>query len=101
LGNGHYFLYKLIIIGDAALGKSNFLSIYIKNEFLENQKSTVGVELGIKFIKVKDISTKIQIWDTAGQERYRAKASSYYIGAYGCFIVYDITNEPSFENVIV
>jgi len=92
-------LYKIIIIGDAAVGKSNILSRYIKNEFSENQKSTVGVELGIKFIKIKGISTKIQIWDTAGQERYRAITSSYYKGSHGCFIVYDITNEASFENV--
>ena len=83
------------------MGKSNILNRYIKNEFSENQKSTVGVGLGIQFIKVKDISTKIQIWDKAGQERYRAIASSYYRGAHECFIVYDITNEPFFENVIV
>ncbi len=92
-------LYKIIIIGDAAVGKSNILSRYAKNEFCENQKSTVGVELGIKYIKVKGISTKIQIWDTAGQERYRAITSSYYKGSHGCFIVYDITNETSFDNV--
>ena len=70
-------LYKIIIIGDAAVGKSNILSRYVKNEFSENLKSTVGVELGIKFIKVKGVNTKIQIWDTAGQERYRAITSSY------------------------
>ena len=92
-------LYKIIIIGDAAVGKSNILSRYIKNEFSENQKSTVGVELGIKYIKIKGINTKIQIWDTAGQERYRSITSSYYRGSHGCFIVYDITNETSFENV--
>ena len=73
-------LYKIIIIGDAAVGKSNILSRYVKNEFSENLKSTVGVELGIKFIKVKGVNTKIQIWDTAGQERYRAITSSYYKG---------------------
>ena len=93
------YLLKYIIIGDAAVGKSNILSRYVKNEFSENLKSTVGVELGIKFIKVKGVNTKIQIWDTAGQERYRAITSSYYKGSHGCFIVYDITNESSFENV--
>ena len=92
-------LYKIIIIGDAAVGKSNILTRYIKNEFCQNTKSTVGVELGIKFIKIKGISTKIQIWDTAGQERYRAITSSYYKGSHGCFIVYDITNQSSFDNV--
>ena len=92
-------LYKIIIIGDTSVGKSNILSRYVKNEFSENQKSTVGVELGIKFLKTQGINTKIQIWDTAGQERYRSITSSYYKGSHGCFIVYDITNESSFESV--
>ena len=92
-------LYKIIIIGDAAVGKSNILTRFTRNEFSENTKSTVGVELGVKFIKVKGVNTKIQIWDTAGQERYRSITSSYYKGSHGCFIVYDITNETSFENV--
>ena len=92
-------LYKIIIIGDAAVGKSNILTRLTRNEFSENTKSTVGVELGVKFIKVKGVNTKIQIWDTAGQERYRSITSSYYKGSHGCFIVYDITNETSFENV--
>ena len=92
-------LYKIIIIGDAAVGKSNILTRFTRNEFSGNTKSTVGVELGVKFIKVKGVNTKIQIWDTAGQERYRSITSSYYKGSHGCFIVYDITNETSFENV--
>ena len=92
-------LYKIIIIGDTAVGKSNILTRFTRNEFSENTKSTVGVELGVKFIKVKGVNTKIQIWDTAGQERYRSITSSYYKGSHGCFIVYDITNETSFENV--
>ena len=95
----YQLLYKIIIIGDAAVGKSNILTRYSKNEFSENTRSTVGVELGVKFIKVKGINTKIQIWDTAGQERYRSITSSYYKGSHGCFIVYDITNESSFNNV--
>ncbi len=97
--NSYELLYKIIIIGDTSVGKSNILSRYVKNEFSENQKSTVGVELGIKFLKTQGINTKIQIWDTAGQERYRSITSSYYKGSHGCFIVYDITNESSFESV--
>ena len=92
-------LYKIIIIGDSGVGKSNILSRYIKDEFAVNQKSTVGVELGTKIAKIKDTNAKLQIWDTAGQERYRAVTSSYYKGSHGCFIVYDITSETSFENV--
>ena len=92
-------LYKIIIVGDTCVGKSNILSRYIKDVFREDSKSTVGVELGNKLLKVKGTNTKLQIWDTAGQERYRSITSSYYKGSHGCFIVYDITNEQSFENV--
>ena len=92
-------LYKIIIIGDTCVGKSNILTRYLKNEFKENSKSTVGVELGSKFLKVNGIGAKVQIWDTAGQERYRSITSSYYKGSHGCFIVYDITSETSFDNV--
>jgi len=92
-------LYKIIIVGDTCVRKSNILSRYIKNVFREDSKSTVGVELGNKLLKVKGTNTKLQIWDTAGQERYRSITSSYYKGSHGCFIVYDITNEPSFESV--
>lgn len=62
-------LYKIIIVGDTCVGKSNILSRYIKNVFREDSKSTVGVELGNKLLKVKGTNTKLQIWDTAGQER--------------------------------
>ena len=97
--NNYELWYKIIIIGDTCVGKSNILSRYLKDEFREDSKSTVGVELGTKFLKVKDVGTKIQIWDTAGQERYRSITSSYYKDSHGCFIVYDITSEISFENV--
>ena len=92
-------LYKIIIVGDTCVGKSNILSRYIKDVFREDSKSTVGVELGNKLLKVKGTNTKLQIWDTAGQERYRSITSSYYKGSHGCFIVYDISNEQSFESV--
>ena len=97
--NSYDLLYKIVIIGDTCVGKSNILSRYLNNEFTSNTKSTVGVELGIKFLKIKNTSTKIQIWDTAGQERYQAITSSYFRGSDGCFIVYDITNETSFNNI--
>ena len=97
--NSYELLYKIIIIGDTGVGKSNILSRYLKDEFRDDSKSTVGVELGTKYLKIKDIGAKLQIWDTAGQERYKSITSSYYKGSHGCFIVYDITNEKTFENV--
>ena len=92
-------LYKIIIIGDSGVGKSNILGRYLHNEFKQDTKSTVGVEFGSKQLKVGGVNIKLQIWDTAGQERYRAITSAYYKGSKGCFIVYDITAEQTFENV--
>ena len=92
-------LYKIIIIGDSGVGKSNILKRYLHNEFKHDTKSTVGVEFGSKQLKVGEVNIKLQIWDTAGEERYRAITSAYYKGSKGCFIVYDITSEVSFENV--
>ena len=93
-------LYKIIIIGDSGVGKSNILGRYLHNEFKEDTKSTVGVEFGSKKMQIENVTIKLQIWDTAGQERYRSITSAYYKGAKGCFIVYDITNSQSFENII-
>ena len=92
-------LYKIIIIGDSGVGKSNILGRYLNNEFKQDTKSTVGVEFGSKKVTVGGVNIKLQIWDTAGQERYRAITSAYYKGSKGCFIVYDITSEQTFENV--
>ena len=92
-------LFKLILIGDSSVGKSNILSKYLKNEFDENSKATVGVEFGTKNILINGKKIKIQIWDTAGEERYRSITSAYYKGAKGAFIVYDITRKTTFDNI--
>ena len=86
-------LFKLILIGDSAVGKSNILLKYLKNEFDQNSRATVGVEFGTKNVLINGKKVKIQIWDTAGQERYRSITSAYYKGAKGAFIVYDITKK--------
>jgi small GTP-binding protein len=93
------YLFKLILVGDSYVGKTNILSKYIKDEFNLNTKSTVGVEFGTKILKIEDKIIKAQIWDTAGQERYKSITSTYYKGAKGAFIVYDITNRLTFESV--
>ena len=93
------YLFKLIIIGDSYVGKTNIMSQYIKKEFNENSKSTIGVEFGNKIIKIDDKIIKAQIWDTAGQERYKSITSAYYKGAKGAFIVYDITSKTTFNSV--
>ena len=92
-------LFKIILIGDSSVGKTNILSRFIRNEFDENSKSTIGVEFGTKNFNLNDKIIKAQIWDTAGQERYRSITSVYYKGAQGCLLVYDITKKTSFENI--
>ena len=92
-------LFKLILIGDSCVGKSNILLKYLKNEFDPNSRATVGVEFGTKNIILNNKKIKIQIWDTAGEERYRSITSAYYKGAKGAFIVYDITRKSTFDNI--
>nr|GMD82138.1 ras-related protein RABA6a-like [Ipomoea batatas] len=93
------YLFKAVLIGDSAVGKSNLLSRFAKNDFQLDSKPTIGVEFAYKNIKVGDKVVKAQIWDTAGQERFRAITSSYYRGALGALLVYDITRRVTFENI--
>ncbi len=90
---------KLILVGDSGVGKTNILSKYLKNDFDPDSKATVGVEFGTKNIEIDNKRIKVQIWDTAGQERYKSITSTYYKGAKGAFIVYDITRKSTFDNI--
>ena len=92
-------IFKIVLIGDSGVGKTNILSRYISNEFSLTTQATVGVEFGSKIIKRGEKLIKLQIWDTAGQERYKSITSAYYKGAKGALIVYDITNRFTFESV--
>lgn len=93
------YLFKVVLIGDSGVGKSNLLSRFTRNEFNLESKSTIGVEFATKSIQVDAKTIKAQIWDTAGQERYRAITSAYYRGAVGALLVYDISKQITFQNV--
>ncbi|XP_048138102.1 ras-related protein Rab11D [Rhodamnia argentea] len=93
------YLFKLVLIGDSGVGKSNLLSRFTRNEFNLESKSTIGVEFATKSLNLDGKVVKAQIWDTAGQERYRAITSAYYRGAVGALLVYDVTRHATFENV--
>jgi Ras-related protein Rab-11A len=93
------YLFKVVLIGDSGVGKSNLLSRFTRNEFCLESKSTIGVEFATRSIQVDGKTIKAQIWDTAGQERYRAITSAYYRGAVGALLVYDITKHVTYENV--
>ena len=92
-------LFKIVLIGDSFVGKTNIMSKYLMNEFHEDSKATVGVEFGAKKFDIEGKSVKAQIWDTAGQERYKSITTTYYKGAKGALIVYDITRKETFDSV--
>ncbi|XP_062453594.1 ras-related protein Rab-11A-like [Rhea pennata] len=92
------FLFKVVLIGDSGVGKSNLLSRFTRNEFNLESKSTIGVEFATRSVRVDGRTVKAQIWDTAGQERYRAITSAYYRGAVGALLVYDIAKYLTYEN---
>ncbi|KAI0665280.1 P-loop containing nucleoside triphosphate hydrolase protein [Cubamyces menziesii] len=95
----HYVL-KFIITGDAAVGKSSLLVRLTDQRFLANPDPTLGVEFGSKLITIPEENkiVKLQCWDTAGTESFRSITRSYYRGAAGCLLVYDVTNRQSFLN---
>ncbi|KAG8489152.1 hypothetical protein CXB51_017176 [Gossypium anomalum] len=96
---GEEYLFKIVLIGDSAVGKSNLLSRFARNEFDNNSKATIGVEFQTQAVEIDGKEIKAQIWDTAGQERFRAVTSAYYRGAVGALIVYDITRRSSFDSI--
>jgi len=101
-GNGAYYdqLFKIVLIGDSGVGKSNLLKRYIKDMFSADEKSTIGVEFATKIVELGEGKRiKAQIWDTAGQERYRAITNAYYRRALGAMLLYDVASQQSFDHV--
>mmetsp|Transcript_62402 Transcript_62402/g.72589 ORF Transcript_62402/g.72589 Transcript_62402/m.72589 type:complete len:209 (-) Transcript_62402:28-654(-) len=96
----HYdYLIKFIIIGNSSTGKSCLMHYFIENKSKKSTTHTIGVEFGSKVLQIGAKSIKLQIWDTAGQERFKTITSSYYKGAHGVVIAYDITNKQSLKDV--
>ena len=93
------YLFKLLLIGDSGVGKSCLLLRFADDTYTESYISTIGVDFKIRTIELDKKTIKLQIWDTAGQERFRTITSSYYRGAHGIIVVYDCTDQDSFNNV--
>lgn len=93
------YLFKIVLIGDSAVGKSNLLARFARDEFYPNSKSTIGVEFQTQKLDINGKEVKAQIWDTAGQERFRAVTSAYYRGAVGALVVYDISRRQTFDSI--
>ena len=92
------YLFKFIIIGDEAVGKTCVLLQFTDQRYRDYHEVTVGVEFGTKTLQVEGTNCKLQIWDTAGQDRFRSIVRSYYRGAAAALLVYDITRRVTFEN---
>ena len=99
MDQGYEFLYKILLIGDSGSGKTSVLNRFIDKSFNEKYIPTVGIDFRTKIIDQDGKKIKLQIWDIAGQTRFRNVTSSFYRGAVGVVIVYDVTDKKSFENV--
>eukprot|EP00128_Syssomonas_multiformis_P008359 Colp12_sorted_trinity150504_noHs@10513 len=93
------YLFKLLLIGDSGVGKTCVLFRFSDDAFNSTFISTIGIDFKIRTIELEGKKIKLQIWDTAGQERFRTITTAYYRGAMGILLVYDVTNEKTFENI--
>ena len=110
-GNNYDHLVKLLVIGDSGttvvvcnklvlgVGKSCLLLRFCDDSFTPSFITTIGIDYKIRSIELEGKRIKLQIWDTAGQERFRTITSAYYRGAMGIMLVYDVTDERSFNNI--
>lgn len=89
--------FKLVLLGDSAVGKSCLVVRFVRDEFFEFQEPTIGAAFLTQTVQLDDCTVKYEIWDTAGQERYRSLAPMYYRGAAAAVIVFDITKKDSFN----
>lgn len=92
-------LFKLLLIGDSGVGKTCLLFRFSDDAFNTTFISTIGIDFKIKTVEIDGKKIKLQIWDTAGQERFHTITTSYYRGAMGIMLVYDITQEKTFDNI--
>jgi Ras-related protein Rab-7A len=92
-------LLKIIILGDSGVGKTAFLQKYVHGHFIMEHKATIGADFITKELVIDDKMVTLQIWDTAGQERFQSLGVAFYRGADACVLVYDITNQKSFEDL--
>ena len=92
-------IWKILLIGDAGVGKSSILLRFTDDHFEEQMASTIGVDFRVKTMTLGGKTSKLTIWDTAGQERFRTLTSSYYRGCHGIILVFDVNERPTFEHL--
>ncbi len=93
-------VYKILLLGDMAVGKTSIIQMYTKNKIPQNHITTIGIDYATKMQKLNNgTEISFQIWDTAGQERFNSLTNKLYKSANGLILVYDITSIKSFENI--
>ena len=93
-------VYKILLLGDSTVGKTCFLLRYTDNTFLDLHMSTIGLDYRLKTMILENQRiVKVQLWDTAGQDKYRAITRNYYRGANGIILLFDVTNEKTYDNI--
>ena len=98
--SGHYdHIFKILLIGDAGVGKSSILLRFTDDAFEEHLASTIDVDFNVKTVTIGGSTVKLTIWDTAGQERFRTLTSSYYRGSHGVILTYDVNDRQTFTNL--
>jgi small GTP-binding protein len=91
--------FKILTIGESGVGKTCILRRFVENKFLKNHLATIGIDFKTKTLTINNQEIKLKIWDTAGQERFRNITTQYYKGADGIVLVYDVTDEASYEKI--
>ena len=91
--------FKILTIGESGVGKTCILRRFVENKFLKNHLATIGIDFKTKTLTINDQEIKLKIWDTAGQERFRNITTQYYKGADGIVLVYDVTDDASYEKI--
>jgi len=92
-------LLKVIILGDSGVGKTSLMNKFVNDKFSKQYKATIGADFLTKEILIDDKLVTMQIWDTAGQERFQSLGVAFYRGADSCILVYDITDQKSFDSL--
>ena len=92
-------IFKILTIGESGVGKTCILRRFVEDKFLKNHLATIGIDFKTKTLNINNQEIKLKIWDTAGQERFRNITTQYYKGADGIVLVYDVTDEASYEKI--
>ena len=100
MGDDNYdHIFKVLLLGNSDVGKSSLLLRFVDSVWNDAFVPTIGVDFKVKTLDINNQKVKMQIWDTAGQERFRTVVSTYFRGAHGILLLYDVTNRDSFKNL--